>query len=112
MPYIDKAISYTVIMKIVNTICYKKANTPMPALLAMSMFTALIQDSHSSPKAVYLTHQNTQSQPFACMNGPLSGFLFPGPFLGLIPFQALANLSPRTYNSEWIAEATCFKKFC
>lgn len=41
--------------------------------LAMPMFTSLIQDSHSSSQAVYLTHQNTQSQPFSCMNGPLSG---------------------------------------
>lgn len=40
---------------------------------ALPMFTGLIQDSPSSSEAVYVTHQNTQSQPFSCMNGPLSG---------------------------------------
>lgn len=39
---------------------------------SMPMHTGLIQESHSSSHAAYLTHQNTQSQPFSCMNGPLS----------------------------------------
>lgn len=56
--------------------------------LSMTVFTGLIQDSHSSPQTMYLTHQNTQSQPFSCMNRPLSGWP-----LDQFSFQAWSHFS-------------------